>query len=99
MGRRASRPETRYARSDVSIAYQVVGHGPLDVAMMPGLPSHLELAGRVRGPRVGRPHESVTRTRLRFDGERAEVLWFAVRDRWSPRAPAVSHFRSGATRC
>lgn len=45
MGRRASRPETRYARSgDVSIAYQVVGRGPLDVVMVPGFPSHLELA-------------------------------------------------------
>jgi pimeloyl-ACP methyl ester carboxylesterase len=40
-----SRPETRYARSgDVSIAYQIVGRGPLDVVMVPGFPSHLELA-------------------------------------------------------
>jgi pimeloyl-ACP methyl ester carboxylesterase/plasmid stabilization system protein ParE len=36
-------PEIRYARSgDVSIAYQVVGEGPLDVVLAPGFPSHLE---------------------------------------------------------
>ena len=38
-------PETRYARSgDAGIAYQVVGHGPIDVVMVPGFPSHVELA-------------------------------------------------------
>jgi pimeloyl-ACP methyl ester carboxylesterase/class 3 adenylate cyclase len=37
-------PETRYARSgDVSIAYQVVGDGPRDLMIVPGLVSHLEL--------------------------------------------------------
>jgi class 3 adenylate cyclase/pimeloyl-ACP methyl ester carboxylesterase len=36
-------PETRYARSgDVSIAYQVVGEGPLDLIFVPVI-SHLEL--------------------------------------------------------
>jgi class 3 adenylate cyclase len=36
-------PETRYARSgEVSIAYQVLGHGPLDLVFAPPL-SHLEL--------------------------------------------------------
>jgi predicted ATPase/pimeloyl-ACP methyl ester carboxylesterase/DNA-binding CsgD family transcriptional regulator len=35
--------ETRYARSgDVSIAYQVVGHGPLDVVFVMGWVSHLD---------------------------------------------------------
>jgi len=38
-------PETRYAQSgDVSIAYQVVGTGPLDLLMVPGFISHLEQA-------------------------------------------------------
>lgn len=38
-------PETRYADSDgVAIAYQVLGDGPLDVAMVPGFGSHLERA-------------------------------------------------------
>lgn len=38
-------PATRYVRSgDASIAYQVVGRGPLDLVMVPGFPSHLELA-------------------------------------------------------
>src|ERR1700674_2663391 len=37
-------PETRYARSgDVRIAYQVVGHGPLDVVFVPGFLSNLEV--------------------------------------------------------
>jgi pimeloyl-ACP methyl ester carboxylesterase len=44
MGRAESTvPRTRYARSgDVSIAYQVLGDGPFDLAMVPGFPSHLE---------------------------------------------------------
>ena len=38
------RPETHYARSgDVSIAYQVIGDGPIDVVFVPGFISHLEL--------------------------------------------------------
>jgi class 3 adenylate cyclase/pimeloyl-ACP methyl ester carboxylesterase len=37
-------PETRYARSDgLSIAYQVVGDGPLDVVLIPGFISHVDL--------------------------------------------------------
>ena len=36
-------PETRYARSgDLSIAYQVVGDGPLDLVFVPGWVSHLD---------------------------------------------------------
>src|SRR5256885_6351854 len=38
------RPKTQYARSgDVSIAYQVVGDGPLDVVLVLGFATHLEL--------------------------------------------------------
>ena len=38
-------PTTRYARSgDVSVAYQVVGAGPVDLVFAPGFISHLELA-------------------------------------------------------
>lgn len=41
----ASMPDTRYADSDgVSIAYQVVGDGPLDIVKIPGFGSHLERA-------------------------------------------------------
>lgn len=37
-------PETRYARSvDVSVAYQVVGEGPLDLVYVPGAISNVEL--------------------------------------------------------
>jgi class 3 adenylate cyclase len=35
--------ETRYARSgDTSVAYQVLGHGPIDLVYVPGFLSHLE---------------------------------------------------------
>ena len=38
-------PETRYAKSgDVHIAYQVVGHGPLDLVVINPFASHLEYA-------------------------------------------------------
>jgi class 3 adenylate cyclase len=37
-------PATRYARSgDVSIAYQVVGEGPVDLVWIPSMPHHVEL--------------------------------------------------------
>ena len=36
-------PTTRYAKSgDLSIAYQVVGEGPRDLIVVPGLVSHVE---------------------------------------------------------
>ena len=39
------RPETKYARSgDVSIAYMVMGDGPLDLVYVPGWVTHLEYA-------------------------------------------------------
>jgi class 3 adenylate cyclase len=38
-------PETQYAKcGDLSIAYQVVGDGPIDVVFIPGFVSHLEVA-------------------------------------------------------
>ena len=40
-----TRPETRYAKScDVSIAYQVVGDGPLDLVVVPGWISNVDFA-------------------------------------------------------
>lgn len=45
MTRDGALPKTRYARSgDAGIAYQVLGRGPVDVIMVPGFPSHVELA-------------------------------------------------------
>ncbi len=39
-----TQPQTRYARSgEVSIAYQVIGDGPIDVVYVPGFISHVEL--------------------------------------------------------
>ena len=43
-------PETRYARSgDLNIAYQVVGGGPIDILIVPGAISHLELVYELPG--------------------------------------------------
>src|SRR5689334_3870299 len=37
-------PKTQYARNgDVNIAYQVIGDGPIDLAIVPGFISHLDL--------------------------------------------------------
>jgi class 3 adenylate cyclase len=43
-------PETRYAQSgDVSIAYQVMGNGPVDTIVVPGLTSHIEFQHELAG--------------------------------------------------
>ena len=45
-----SLPETRYALSgDVSIAYQVMGNGPIDIIMVPGVFSHVEFMHELPG--------------------------------------------------
>ena len=43
-------PETRYAQSgDVSIAYQVMGEGPIDLLIVPGYVSHIEFGHELPG--------------------------------------------------
>jgi class 3 adenylate cyclase len=43
-------PTTRYAQSgDVSIAFQVMGDGPIDLIMVPGVVSHLEFMHELPG--------------------------------------------------
>ena len=43
-------PDTRYARSgDLSIAYQVVGDGPRDLILVPGIVSHVEFFHELPG--------------------------------------------------
>jgi hypothetical protein len=43
-------PETKYARSgDLSIAYQVMGDGPIDLVVVPGFASHMEFLHEVPG--------------------------------------------------
>jgi class 3 adenylate cyclase len=45
-----TRPETRYALSgDVSIAYQVMGNGPIDLIIVPGIISHVEFQHETPG--------------------------------------------------
>src|SRR3981081_520993 len=45
MPRTMQRPRTSYAHSgDASIAYQVVGEGPIDLVVVNGPASHLEIA-------------------------------------------------------
>src|SRR2546421_6707254 len=44
-GTSTTRPETSYARSgDVHVAYQVFGEGDLDLVLIPGFITHVELA-------------------------------------------------------
>src|SRR3954466_1844846 len=39
------RAETKYAKSgSVSVAYQVIGDGPIDLVLVPGFVSHVEVA-------------------------------------------------------
>ena len=39
------RPETKYAKcGPVNIAYQVMGDGPIDLVLVPGFVSHVEVA-------------------------------------------------------
>jgi class 3 adenylate cyclase/pimeloyl-ACP methyl ester carboxylesterase len=61
-------PETRYAKSGdgVHIAYQVTGDGPLDVVMVPGFVSHVELAWEMPTASTLRRVESFARV-VRFD--------------------------------
>jgi class 3 adenylate cyclase len=43
-------PETRYALSgDVSIAYQTMGKGPIDIILVPGVVSHIEFSHELPG--------------------------------------------------
>lgn len=43
-------PETRYALSgDVNIAYQVMGEGPVDIILVPGVVSHVEFTHELAG--------------------------------------------------
>ena len=45
VGHVVTQPDTRYAKSGaVSIAYQVVGDGSVDLVLVPGFVSHVEVA-------------------------------------------------------
>jgi class 3 adenylate cyclase len=51
-------PETRYAKSgDVRIAYQVVGHGPIDLLYAPSFITHVEFAWE--RPEIARFYEAL----------------------------------------
>lgn len=61
-------PETRYARSgDLHIAYQVMGGGPVDVVLVPGFVSHLDM--QLQEPRSARFFERLSSfcRLIRFD--------------------------------
>ena len=61
-------PETCYARSgSIHVAYQVMGHGPLDLVLVPGFVSHLEL--QLEDPRPVRIFERLAAfcRLIRFD--------------------------------
>jgi pimeloyl-ACP methyl ester carboxylesterase len=61
-------PETRYAKSgDVHVAYQVMGSGPLDLVLIPGFISHLDL--HLEEPHIARFFERLSSfcRLIRFD--------------------------------
>ena len=44
------RPKTHYAKSgDINIAYQVIGNGPIDLIVVPGWISNLDLHWEMQG--------------------------------------------------
>jgi len=61
-------PRTRYARGeDVSIAYQVLGDGPLDLVIVPGFVSHLEIQWQSRPHRRFVERLAETARVIRYD--------------------------------
>jgi pimeloyl-ACP methyl ester carboxylesterase len=61
-------PETRYALSgDVNIAYQVMGSGPVDIVMVPGFISHVELMHELAGYTAFHRHLSAFARVITFD--------------------------------
>lgn len=56
-------PETRYVHTDVNLAYQVLGQGDIDLVLLPGYFSHLEV--RWEEPRLASLYRRLaSRTRL-----------------------------------
>jgi class 3 adenylate cyclase len=61
-------PKTRYARSgDIQIAYQVVGDGPIDLLLVPGFVSHLEVVWEEPGARNWLEHMAAFARLILFD--------------------------------
>lgn len=61
-------PQTRYARSgEVNIAYQVVGAGPLDLVLVPGFVSHLDIDWEEPRPAHGLRRLASFARLIRFD--------------------------------
>jgi pimeloyl-ACP methyl ester carboxylesterase len=77
-------PDTRYTKSgDLSIAYQVLGHGPIDLIFAPGWISNVELAWE--HPRVARFYERLSSfTRLILFDKRGTGLSDRVSDTRPP---------------
>ena len=84
-------PETRYAQSgDVSIAYQVLGDGPIDLILVPGFFSHIEFAHELTG----------FTTFLRRLASFARVVTFDKEGRGYPIAcPVHRRWKYGWTMC
>ena len=74
-------PETRYARSgSVRIAYQVVGSGPLDLVLVPGFISNLDLFWEE--PELKRQHEAWGASRSQFNTDLRQPGSAAQAERW-----------------
>ena len=78
-------PQTRYAKSGgVNIAYQVVGDGPIDLVLVPGWVSNIDVFRRQR-----QPHSNGTAGTLQS---------FAVHVAMRERKPRRVFFRTSRNR-
>src|SRR5262249_11896149 len=60
-------PVTRYARSgELNIAYQTMGDGPIDLILVPGLTTHVELLHEIPGYTAFRRRPAACATAVTF---------------------------------
>ena len=87
----------RYFHEDLTEPFELAPDGTMAVPTGPGIgvtPRPDRLAG-VRDPQGARPRlrtKSDKNAGPRLTAEPGGPVWFALRNRWSPRVPAVSHF-------
>ena len=86
----------RYFHEDLTEPFEMAPDGTMGVPDGPG-DRRRASAGTIAGVRdaAGGPRsfgQRVTKDRPRLDGRTGGPVWSVLRNRWSPRVPAVSHF-------
>ena len=86
----------RYFDEDLTAPFELAPDGTMAVPSDPRDRGHAApgTTPGMRDPARARASliERVTKPSAPLDGGTGPPVWFAVRDRWSPRVPAVSHF-------